>query len=549
MRKLVLIALLLLNFSILPFSFADSVIIDRITQSEAEDLDITIPEEVPPGFHSLEIEVYDDAGTVSKKEVPFCKKLNGEIRWDNICPDVLEAERITEIDAIKDPAELTPYSPLSDKEKTRDLQLAALAALAALGATKKEEKEQEAEEQEDVQGVKAGDLKILRHEPGRGDLSRTWDNRLTEHSDMAFVGLSNWANKFSPLLLRTIQDGNTLRAIFGSWTLALIPIALGLGLSSSIDVSGNALPPAIGIIIAIMAIAIFDAFAGFLAGFVFLLATLLTGNLTTRPELLTTLGVMVLFFAPALLASSFRPFRRSINNADDFWERLTDLALGTLLSYWVITKMVGAMSGLARLELPITNHADQLGIVAAALLVMRFLLEEATSRLYPVRLEILHVEASERTIHQKVISLEFKIFFFVMLARPFVGFNLQLLLGTLIFAIPAITGLALEDKLRKKKLYLPKGALKTIVLVFVMALVSKAIENSFSSPESFLKWNFVVLALPGLALHYLDAITDSPGPDWRMNPFGRFVYRLGGIAVFVLMFLMVQGVDLAGWII
>ena len=128
---MVLIALLLLNFSILPFSFADSVIIDRITQSEAEDLDITIPEEVPPGFHSLEIEVYDDAGTVSKKEVPFCKKLNGEIRWDNICPDVLEAERISEIDAIKDPSELTPYSPLSDKEKTRDLQLAALAALAA----------------------------------------------------------------------------------------------------------------------------------------------------------------------------------------------------------------------------------------------------------------------------------------------------------------------------------------------------------------------------------------------------------------------------------
>ena len=549
MRKLVLVALLLLNFSILPFSFADPVIIDRITQSEAEELDLTIPDEVPPGFHSLEIEVYDDAGTVSKKEIPFCKNLDGEIRWDNICPDVLEAERIEEIDAIKDPAELTPYSPLSDKEKTRDLQLAALAALAALGATKKEEKEQEAEEQEDVQGVNAGDLKILRHEPGRGDLSGTWDNRLTEHSDMVFVGLSNWANKFSPLLLRTIQDGNTLRAIFGSWTLALIPIALGLGLSSSIDVSGNALPPAIGIIIAIMAIAIFDAFAGFLAGFVFLLATLLTGNLTTRPELLTTLGVMVLFFAPALLASSFRPFRRSINNADDFWERLTDLALGTLLSYWVITKMVGAMSGLARLELPITNHAEQLGIIAAALLVMRFLLEEVTSRLYPVRLEILHVEASERTIHQKVISLEFKIFFFVMLARPFVGFNLQLLLGTLIFAIPAITGLALEDKLRKKKLYLPKGALKTIVLIFVMALVSKAIENSFSSPESFLKWNFVVLALPGLALHYLDAITDSPGPDWRMNPFGRFVYRLGGIAVFVLMFLMVQGVDLAGWII
>jgi hypothetical protein len=166
-----------------------------------------------------------------------------------------------------------------------------------------------------------------------------------------------------------------------------------------------------------------------------------------------------------------------------------------------------------------------------------------------VRLEILHVEISERDIHQKIISLEFKIFFFVMLARPFVGFNLQLLLGAIIFTIPAITGLALEDGLPKKKLYLPKGALKTIVMIFVMAFISKAIEGSFSNPETFLKWNFVVMALPGFALHYLDAITDSPSTDWRTTQAGRLIYRLGGVMVFILMVLMVRGVDLAGWLI
>jgi hypothetical protein len=176
-------------------------------------------------------------------------------------------------------------------------------------------------------------------------------------------------------------------------------------------------------------------------------------------------------------------------------------------------------------------------------------LEEATTRLYPVRLEILHFKISERDIHQKIISLEFKIFFFVMLARPFVGFNLQLLLGAIIFAIPAITGLALEDELPKKKLYLPKGALKTIVMIFVMAFISKAIEGSFSNPETFLKWNFVVMALPGFALHYLDAITDSPSTDWRTTQAGRLIYRLGGAIVFILMVLMVRGVDLAGWLI
>jgi hypothetical protein len=550
MRKLLLLAIILINFSVLPTFGADNVIIDRITQKEAEELDLTIPDDVPPGFHSIEIEVYDDGGSVSKKEIPFCKNLDGEIHWDNLCPDVLEAKAIAKLDLVKNPDQLKPYSPLSDTEKTKDLQIAALAALAALGSAKKEEKKpEEDQEQEDIQGVKAGDLKLLRHEPGRGDLSRTWDNRFTEQVDFGFVSLSRRMDKFSPLLVRTIQDGNTLRAIFGSWYLLLLPIALGLGLSASIDVSGNALPPAVGIIIAIMAIAVFDAFSGFIAGSIFFCATLLTGHLGSRSELLTTLGVLVLFFAPALLASSFRPFRRDIKNGDDLWERLTDLALGTLLTYWVITKMVGAMNGLARLELPITNYAHELGLYASALLVLRFALEEVTTRLYPVRLEILHVEISERDIHQKIISLEFKIFFFVMLARPFVGYNLQLLLGAIIFAIPAITGLALEDGLPKKKLYLPKGAFKTIVMIFVMAFVSKAIEGSFSNPETFLKWNFVVMALPGFALHYLDAITDSPSTDWRTTQAGRLIYRLGGVIVFIMMVLMVRGVDLAGWLI
>ena len=549
MRKLLLLAIIVLNFSVLPSFGADDVIIDRITQSEAEELDLTIPDDVPAGFHSIEIEVYDDAGTVSKKEIPFCKNLDGEIHWDNLCPDVLDAKAQAKLDKIKVPSELKEYDPLSDTEKSRDLQIAALAALAALGTAKKEEKEPEDQEQEDIQGVKAGDLKLLSNEPGKGDLSRTWDHRFTDEIDFRFIGLAQWTNRFSPLLTRTIQDGNSLRAAFGSWTVLLIPFALGLGLSASIDVLGNALPPAVGIIMAIMTIAIFDAFAGFIAGLVFFLSTLLTGHLSSRPEILTTFGVMVFFFAPALLASSFRPLRRKIENNDQLWERLTDLALGTVLTYWVITKMVGAMSGLARLELPITNYGTKLGIYAASLLVLRFVFEEAVSRLYPVRLEILHVEIKEPDIYQKIISLEFKIFFFVMLARPFVGYNLQLLLGAMIFAIPTITGFALEDGLPKKKLYLPKGAFKTIVMIFVMAFVSKAIEGAFAHPETFLKWNFVVMALPGLALHYLDVITDSPGSEWRETKAGRLVYRFGGVAVFILIVMMVRGVDLAGWLI
>jgi hypothetical protein len=329
----------------------------------------------------------------------------------------------------------------------------------------------------------------------------------------------------------------------------LAPIGFVLGVVAALNTQGQALPPAWTIVAAIMAVAIFDAFAGFIAGAVFFLAVLLTGHITNRPEFLTAIGVMVLFFAPALLASAFRPFRRLVRSQDDLWERITDYALGTLLTFWVITKMVAAMNGLARLELPITEYGTELALLAAALLIVRVGLEDVAVEHYPMRLRALHVEIKPPSHNQKIRSLVFKIFVFFIMAAPFVGSLLNLVLGTILFAIPQITSLSLEDNLPKKKLYLPKGVFKTVVMIFVMALASNLIEGAFSSPEAFLKWSFVVMALPGFILHYLDAITDAPKSDWKTTANGRWVYRIGGVVIFVLMVLVVKGVDIASWLV
>ena len=556
MRKLLLLTLIFLNFSVLPADAAEQkVVIDRLTQSEAEDLDIEIPDEVPPGFHSITIEVYDDNGTVSQKEIEFCKDEEGVVQWDNKCPNLNLDEESAPVTPEPEPvkaikAGLQPYDPMSDPETTKGLHLAAFAALAALTTVKRDEKQSDEEaEQESLQSVASGALKLLKNEPGKGDLSQTWDNRFTDDTDFAFVALAHRFNRFSPLLTRTIQDGNTIRAIIGSFAALLIPIGFILGIIASVNTGAQALPPVWIIVGAIMAVAIFDAFAGFVAGFVFFMLALVTGNITNRPELLTTIGVMVLFFAPALLASAFRPFRRLVRNRDDLWERMTDYALGTLLTFWVITKMVAAMNGLARLELPITEYGTELAFFAAALLLVRVALEDIAVEHYPMRLRSLHVEIKTPSQRQKIQSLAFKIFVFFIMAAPFVGSTLNLVLGTLLFAIPQITSLSLEDNLPKKKLYLPKGVFKTVVMIFVMALASNLIEGAFSSPEAFLKWSFVVMALPGFFLHYLDAITDAPESDWKTTEKGRKIYRIGGVVVFILMVLVVKGVDIASWLV
>jgi hypothetical protein len=554
MKKFLLLLLILLNFSILPANSVDKkVVIDRITEAEAEDLDIEIPDDVPPGFHSFTIEVYDDNGTVSEKEIEFCKDEEGVVQWDNKCPNLNLEEEPAPID--QEPVKvitvgLQPYDPLSDPETTKGLHLAGFAALAALTSIKRNEKQSDEEQdQESLQSVSSGALKLLKNEPGKGDLSNTWDNRYTDESDFLFVSLAHRFNRFSPLLTRTIQDGNTIRAMIGSWAALLMPIGFFLGIIATINTGGESLPPTWIIVALIMAVAIFDAFAGLVAGFVFFLAALLTGNITNRPELLTTIGVMVLFFAPALLASAFRPFRRLVRTQDDMWERITDYALGTLLTFWVITKMVAAMNGLARLELPITDYGTELALIAAGLLLIRIALEDIAVEHYPMRLRALHVEIRKPSQIQKVRSLAFKIFVFFIMAAPFVGSTLNLVLGTLLFAIPQITSLSLEDNLPKKKLYLPKGVFKTVVMIFVMALASNMIEGAFSSPEAFLKWSFVVMALPGFFLHYLDAITDAPESDWKTTEKGRMIHRIGGVIIFILMVLVVKGVDIASWLV
>ena len=125
-KKLFLALVLITQISVLPSWGADTVLIDRITQSEAEELDIQIPPETPSGYHQIQIEVSDNVGIVSAKTILFCKNLLGEIKWDNNCPDLVAAAE----------GFMQPYDPMDYPEETQSTQVAAFALLGALAAGK-----------------------------------------------------------------------------------------------------------------------------------------------------------------------------------------------------------------------------------------------------------------------------------------------------------------------------------------------------------------------------------------------------------------------------
>ena len=557
---------------------ADTVVIDRLSTAEAENLDIQIPTDMAPGNHEVLIEVYDNTGTVEKKTLSFCKDLNGAINWNNNCPTLDRIYSESELSNITDRADLPNYDPAQEPEKSKDLQVTAFAALAALSAggavaasqksgsepsaRRKEddgtgegvdENSQEGsndngdEDSDDLASVSAGDLKKIERDPGRGDLSRTWRSPMTDRTDQLFSGLISLVSPHSPIIARTIADGNYLRAIFGSLSsLILIPGAI-FGLIALQDTGGQALPPATWIVMAIIALSTLDALAGFVSGLIFTLGVVLSGNFTSRDEILTIAGLFIIFYAPALLASAIRPLRRLAQDRDSLWERATDYGLVTLLSGWTMFKMIGALNGLAGIQLVISFAAKEIAIWTSVFVLIRLLLEELATYYYPVRLNQTAGQFAEPDTIQKVIALEIKLFIFIEIAKPFVGYNLKLILGAIIFAIPSIIGIFFDDRLPKIPVLhrlLPSGAFKIVAMVFIGTVTTGLIQGLFSSPRAFLAWSFVVLAIPGLILALLGKMAKKPATDWKTTPVGNTAYRILGLLVFLAIIQIVRGVDL-----
>jgi hypothetical protein len=570
-RKLLLATLFILQLSILPSWGADTVLIDQLSTTDAENLQIDIPNDVPPGYHEVVIEVSDDNGIIDQKTLTFCKDLDGAIDWASNCPNLVRLYSESDLANLTQRAELPAYDPAQEPEKSKDLAVTAFAALAALsaagatggssgsnsssnqGRNKDDDNENgdgsdsSDEEQDDLASISAGALNKVNRGPGKGDLSNTWRRRSTDTTDAFFAGAVTSISRHLPLMARTLADGTYLRAMFGSLAPLTIVPGVALGVIAAFDTSGQALPPSLWIVMAIIALANLDALAGFVSGLVFTFGVLLAGNFSSRDEILTIAGLYIVFYAPALLASAIRPLRRLASDRDDSWERVTDYALALLLSGWTMSKLIGGLNALAGVQLLITFHAKEIAWWTAVFVLIRMILEDFASYNYPERINAVSGEfRSQDTVH-KVISLELKIFIFVELAMPFVGFNIKLLLGTILMATPTIVSLTIGKKLPKTSILyrlMPTGAFKMVAMVFIGTFAASFIQGLFASPRTFLEWSFVALAIPGLILSILGKMVKEPDADWKITPMGNTVYRVLGIIVFLLLIQIVRGVDL-----
>ena len=348
-KRNILIIFLILIFSIgapaLANAKEDRVILDQLLTGDVPQLnaeDIKIPDDLKPGYHELKVEVLDDLGVVSSKTALFCKSLDGELHFDNNCPDLLVTnEKKVFRSAYK------PYDPISDPEGTATLALVAFAVASTLlgfGSNKFEANPAISNDDQDSMGdlgsVAAANLAIRDLEQGWGDRRRYINRNIFNSLDELSTSTARGISGFSGLLARTILDARYLRAIFGNLAWLTIPAALVVSFLGLHQIDNQALPFNLTPLLILMCIGIFDALAGFFGAFLYLNFIFANGNFTSKEEVFTGLGVALIFFAPGLIASKFRPLTRRIIDFASFWERATDYVLAALLTGWSVSKLV-----------------------------------------------------------------------------------------------------------------------------------------------------------------------------------------------------------------
>ena len=585
LRNLFLITVLL-SISVAGAS-ADQQFTTTTIKSDDQRIGVEIPADLSAGYHSVAVEATDPiTGEVRVENLDFCKDLEGNIHWEGSCGVITILAPQKTLEATKEREKLPAYDPISQPKKNVDIQIAAFAALTVLAAggvvgglaglesgaleapleprdriaARREdikdgsskdvvlEEGESGKEKQDLETIDSEQLRKYEREKGRGDLLGTWQLPLTPFLDSAFIVGAHHTSRFSPLLSRIFYDGNYLRAMIGSVAAALHPIGILLGFFALKSVDAQALPPTWTLFSAVMVLGVFDAFAGFLAAALFFLGVLATGHLGSRDELLTVVGTVAIFFAPALIASAFRPLRREVRDAGQGWERLTDYLLAAILTGWTVSKMVGSLTGLAGIQLPITAFGFRLGAIAAIAVLVRMAGEDFATYIYPVRLADLHPELQRPGKIQLTFSMLFKTAVFAFLAEPFIGNSLQLWLGILLFILPKLLALTVAPKFPKSgNIFrgIPKGALKIVVMVFVGTIFGRWVQSQYQDPDQFVKWGFVILGLPGLLLQFLGFFADrSAETNWKHSGKGRLIYRFGGIAIFFLIVEMALGKNL-----
>ena len=375
-------------------------------------------------------------------------------------------------------------------------------------------------------GVVTKKLKaITGDEPGVGDKSRTWATPGTAETDRFMKALPLKAGKFSALIPRVLVDGSWARAMFGSAGFILWVAGFALGLYSAWSTGFQALPPALPIVLAIIALGILDAASGAIAWLTIALAALFTGHLTTWPELRTLLGLFVIFATIPLLAHAIRPLRRRVGDSwFDRFERIADYVMPPVFLAFAASSMFKALNGLSGLELVNPDDFGEIRVVVIVAFLTRMAFEDIATYAYPVRsAECQPAKLTSPGRGLQLLSVLIRVGVFLMIAEPFFGLGPTTYLSSILVAIPMVLKV-FEDDLPNSVFinrWFPRGVFRFAVMLVVGIYVSFWLLGQDATNEQVRQtYNFILL--PGIVAGVIELV-GREGAVWPDNWWKRIL--------------------------
>ncbi|MEA2644973.1 MAG: hypothetical protein QOE92_56, partial [Chloroflexota bacterium] len=374
----------------------------------------------------------------------------------------------------------------------------------------------------------------------RGDRSWTWRIPGTARSDALSFSLPQWLGPRSPLLARLVTDGSYLRAGLGAGYLVFPAAGVILGLLAAGDAAGHGvLVPSLNLVVLLLVLGVVDAFAGFIGVLVYGAALALGGHLAGAADVRLLLGLGGAWFVTPLLAGAARPLRRvPARTIAHLWDHGADFVVASLIGAWAVQKIVQALPGLAGARVELAAGADLCAVVVLVALVGRVAAEALAANLYPRRLAAVQPQmVLDPPAGQRLLALAARAAVFTFVAVAFVGPRWQLWAGLALFAVPQVVSIFGNRFPNHPRLYhyLPRGILKTVIMLFVASWVGSLVVHISNDPHELIADAFAIVPIPGAALSLLGAI-GRDGPEtsqtWWHRAAGTAVLLVGVAFVF-----------------
>ena len=202
--------------------------------------------------------------------------------------------------------------------------------------------------------------------------------------------------------------------------------------------------------------------------------------------------------------------------------------------------MVLAIDGFAKEKTSIATHSDLIALVGAAMVVLRYLLEEFATRYTPARLEYLSPpKVKSQDLDAFLISLLVKALIFIFFMFGFFGFSWQILVAIALMVIPSLLKRVDKKFPNSAALFqiIPGGIPSIVVMGFIGTAFSSWANSLPLLAADKSKTIVVICSLPGFVISLLKLFGRSPKSGdvrWYRRDSMKIAYRIfGPIMLFI----------------